>query len=609
MTPVALTFGTRRPYRAYRASRLRRAVIAACVLALAGGSAVALVLANRSQATAGYWTYRKPVIADTAYAVPGGAVFVSPSGRDSNPGTQSAPLATVAHAVAKVGSGGTIVLRGGTYREQLGSITKRITIQPYPHEQAWLKGSLIATGFSGSGGDWVKSGWNPAGVCHNCYPQAAIDPQYPMAGQPDQVFIDGAPQRQVSSRSAVGNGSFYFDRAHSQLWIGTNPTGHTIEATAYAKAMQFSTSHSSGSIVRGIGIADYAAHYNFDVPAMVVGNTSNLTFVKDTFAFSAGRGLSILSPGAVVTDDMFVDNGANGLHANTADGLDFERNYVGFNNFERFSIQPSASASTAGAKITSSGNMVLRGNVVEDNYSNGLWLDVSCWNTVIANNTILRNAGHGIAVELSGSVIVAGNISGHNGRIGLKVSGSNAVSAINNTIVNNGWAQLGVYEDPRSNPRPQHGVTWNTAQVVVANNIFEGPNSSTYAMLDSFDGNYPKRTTTQGMLSIDARNVWMRPTVSAPHYVASWQISTKSASRFSNLPSLQSGTHREQASVAADGVSLSAMFVNPGADDYRLTARNPARVGGLALTSAVAAAMGVRTGATPMLGALNAPIG
>src|SRR5207302_10380288 len=141
-----------------------------------------------------------------------------------------------------------------------------------------------------------------------------------------------------------------------------------------------------------------------------------------------------------------------------------------------------------------------------------------------ADNTVLRNAGMGIAVELSGTTIVAGNMIGSNGRIGLKISGANDVEVWNNTIANNGWSAVGVYEDPRSNPNPTNGVTWNTARVRMLNNVMEGPAGSTQAMLDSFDANHPHRTTTQGMVSSDGRNLWARPNSSAPRYVASWQV-------------------------------------------------------------------------------------
>src|SRR5262245_24416560 len=41
--------------------------------------------------------------------------YVSPSGSDSNPGTQAQPFATVQKALSVIASGDTIYLRGGTY--------------------------------------------------------------------------------------------------------------------------------------------------------------------------------------------------------------------------------------------------------------------------------------------------------------------------------------------------------------------------------------------------------------------------------------------------------------------------------------------------------------
>ena len=63
--------------------------------------------------------------------VPSGAIIATPGGAKAG--------------LAKVPNGGTLVLRGGTYREALGTISKNVTIQSYPGETAWLdgKGSLV----------------------------------------------------------------------------------------------------------------------------------------------------------------------------------------------------------------------------------------------------------------------------------------------------------------------------------------------------------------------------------------------------------------------------------------------------------------------------------
>ena len=76
------------------------------------------------------------------YPVPSGAIIVSPSGNDAAAGTTSAPLRTLAHAVASAPSGATIVLRAGSYHESVVIPPgKRLTIQAWPGEPVWLDGS------------------------------------------------------------------------------------------------------------------------------------------------------------------------------------------------------------------------------------------------------------------------------------------------------------------------------------------------------------------------------------------------------------------------------------------------------------------------------------
>jgi hypothetical protein len=55
---------------------------------------------------------------------------------------------TVAHAVETAPSGATIVFRGGEYRKvDAIPVRQRLTLQPYPGEIAWIKGSDIVTGW------------------------------------------------------------------------------------------------------------------------------------------------------------------------------------------------------------------------------------------------------------------------------------------------------------------------------------------------------------------------------------------------------------------------------------------------------------------------------
>ena len=565
-------------------------------MAVTAGGIGAFVSRDASQAAIVSGNYEVATIADSAYAIPAGAIFVAANGSDTNVGTQASPFATIAKAVGTATSGATIVVRGGTYRETLGSIFKRITLQPYPHEMVWLKGSVVVSGFTSSGNGWVKGAWNPTNVCNNCHPSSMIDPNYPAAGHTDQVFIDGAPQSQVLSRASLAAGNFYVDRANDELWLGTNPAGHTVESTVQDKAAQFNTSGASGSVVRGIGVAHYAGHYNMDIPAAMVANTPNITFDSNTFAWNAGRGLSMLYPGAVATDNLVIYNGINGVHANNADGLVFTGNRIAYNNIEHFLHTPGSAASIAGFKITSSSDALIKDNLIEGNDSNGLWFDVSSYNNTITNNAVLNNDGHGIYYEVSSKAVIASNLSVGNSSDGIKVSGSTNVDVWNNTSTGNVKAQIGIYDDPRVNSNAAEialGITYDTKNVTLANNIVVGDARATKPLLLSMDASSPKHLTSAQMIALNDRNLWGRPTATVPSSAMQWQLTTASSKSYSSLAAMQVATGREATSSSADNVALSSIFAAPATGDYRLAAGSPGLATGASLPTNVRAAMNV----------------
>lgn len=199
-----------------------------------------------------------------SYAVPAGAVFVSPAGKDSGTGQVSSPVLSIDRAVALAPEGGTIVLRAGTYHQSVTIQTKRVTIQNYPNEAAWLDGSSAVTGWVAQGSVWRKDGWTARFDHSPTYTQGApdstspnwafVNPAYPMAAHPDQVWIDNVPLQQVSTLAQVGAGKFYLNEATSQLYVGTNPVSHTVAATTLAKAISV---RSTGTVLRGFGVKRY----------------------------------------------------------------------------------------------------------------------------------------------------------------------------------------------------------------------------------------------------------------------------------------------------------------------------------------------------------------
>jgi hypothetical protein len=79
----------------------------------------------------------------------GSAFFVSPTGSDEAPGTSDAPWQTLSHALVQLAPGQTLLVRGGTYREQIrdirirpGEPTAPVVVRAAPGERPLVKGLL-----------------------------------------------------------------------------------------------------------------------------------------------------------------------------------------------------------------------------------------------------------------------------------------------------------------------------------------------------------------------------------------------------------------------------------------------------------------------------------
>ncbi|MBN1170751.1 MAG: right-handed parallel beta-helix repeat-containing protein, partial [Micromonosporaceae bacterium] len=101
-----------------------------------------------------------------------GAVYVSPSGSDSAAGTASAPT-TLTAALTKIAAGGTIYLRGGTYKYSTtitiapgndGTSSARKTLSAYPGETPVLDFSAMAENSANRGLAVNADYWRVAGI-------------------------------------------------------------------------------------------------------------------------------------------------------------------------------------------------------------------------------------------------------------------------------------------------------------------------------------------------------------------------------------------------------------------------------------------------------------
>ncbi|MDL4815683.1 right-handed parallel beta-helix repeat-containing protein [Actinomadura opuntiae] len=495
----------------------------------------------------------------TAYPVPDGALFVSPSGNDGADGTRKHPLRTLARAVAKAHPGGTVVLRGGVYHE---SVTvpggKKLTIQSAPREAVWLDGSSPVGGWRAGNDAWVREGWTTRFDASPTYTAGAkasgdgdfqfVSPDHPMAAHPDQVWLDGAPQRQVGARADVKPGTFYVDEGARRLYLGSDPRGHDVRASTLSEAI---TVGGAGSRLRGLGVRRYATSLpqlgsvKVTAPRVTVENVA----VDD----SATTGLSVLAAHARVRHVTADGNGMLGVHANYADDLRLEGVRSTGNNAEHFKYSPVS----GGVKVTRSRQVAVTGGVFADNLGKGVWMDESVYDITLTGNRILRNADHGVSLELSAKAVVAGNVIGGNAGDGLKVNNTSDVQIWNNSMAGNGRT-IHLAQDPRSpsdphaagrDPRQKNGdpaMTWQVSKVVISNNTLADARPRTPCLLCVEDGTH-RRGGGQMGLTVDG-NVYVRPDGN-PHAVVRWARGSGGTSDFTDLGRFRSETGQEKRGV------------------------------------------------------------
>lgn len=480
------------------------------------------------------------------YPVPSNAIYVSAHGNSSGSGTAGSPFGSLATALQKAPSGATIVLRGGTYHESVEvPFNKKLIIQNYPGEAVWMDGASKLTIWSQSGSTW-STPWTynfSHIVSFTSTDQTSwwVNSKYPMAGYPEQVWINGTELTQVGSASAVTASTFYVDSSSKRLIIGTNPSGKTVEASTLQKALIV---HGNGSTLRGFGVKRYATSMN-QLGAVSL-EVPNLTLENIVVTDNATIGIFAWSTNLSINQVSSTHNGGLGMGLSSVDTATVNRSEFSYNNAERFNGAPVS----GGVKASKVKNITVQDSLFKANQnSGGLWFDDQSQQIKLNGNTFRDNEDTGLIFEISDTVKVVDNYLINNGAAGLQLFNTSHAEVWNNTIIGNKKWSIRILQDSRRGTAP---VTMFSDANNFKNNVVAFANASCPLLVHDLTQTY-----TGAQLGVSFNNTaYWRASSTAPKDFACWASGKSGLSSYSTIASFQSATGNDKGSKEFTGSAI-----------------------------------------------------
>jgi hypothetical protein len=304
------------------------------------------------------------------------------------------PTDDLAALIAANGTGTTFCIQPGTQRVSAidGLTPKTNDVFQGVGQTAVISGSKLVTGWAVNGSDWVATGFLPAtaptgGTCGS---------GFPLCGQPQDIFRDGAWLSPVSARASLAPGKAFLDYPNNKIYVRDDPTAHTMEQSWAAHLF---TGPATGVQIRNLGLQHAASLANTGALDPAPGGTG---WVIDHNDIRWNHGVGTGPGSATFGQTLAMTITANNVHHNGQDGTGgdgagnlVQANEVHDNSYAGFDV-----AWDAGNKFGHARNIVINGNYYHDERGPGIWCDINCEDATITNNYVARTQV-GIFYEIS----------------------------------------------------------------------------------------------------------------------------------------------------------------------------------------------------------------
>ena len=434
-----------------------------------------------------------------------------PKASDDGEGTPERPWKTISRAAAKAGPGDTVIIRDGTYREQVviktnGTEPAPIRFEAAPGAHVMLTGADRLTGWQRvEGGQpiyrvpWTHRfiGWSP----HMTHPD---DEYHRLIGRCEQVAIDGYLLRQVLDAAQLAPGTFYVDVTNRllQVWdAGSRDLNKLfVEGSTRQEILRV-----EGNFVHVRGLRFRFAANMAQHGAVVLTGAHDL--LEDCVVESVNSsGAAFTGEQQVVRRCVFRDNGQIGFGANGAHQLLFTECLVENNNTKGFDRGWEA----GGDKLVLCRDAVLEKSRFLRNRGNGIWFDIGNEHCTVRQCLLANNEDSGIFCEISYGLQAHDNVIVDNGfaatagawgaQAGISLSSSPDCAVERNLIVGNREG-FNFREQTRSTPRigkKGEESVWNHDELIRHNIIALNRDAQVWGWFDMKDGrHWPARASRQ----------------------------------------------------------------------------------------------------------------
>jgi parallel beta-helix repeat protein len=398
---------------------------------------------------------------------------------------------TWATVVAANPAGSRFIVKAGVHRNKAIDVEARSGDSFIGEPGAIVTGARVLSSWT------LASGGNGGTCAVTCYfassqTQAGtvVDQctwRYTNCKYPEDLWVDNVRYYHETARASVGAGEWFFDYTNDKIYVGIDPSGHTVETSVDAHALTNTGTRTTGVTIDGIIFEKFATPGGEGV---IYAPNGDLWTLKNIEVRQSHAGGVSISQRMTVIGSRFFDNGQVGIGGYNGDGVLIADNNIRGNGWAFYPLWGGG-----GLKIAQMSRTVIRGNRAEKNFGYGLWCDIDCNDVTFEDNIADDNDLSGICFEISFNGIIRHNTIRRNGFItvrdgvntptaldpafgntfagGIQIINAAYVDIYGNTIeANNSGVRLHMQSGRGASPLyGQSLYTWLLANVTVHDNV------------------------------------------------------------------------------------------------------------------------------------------